>query len=223
MAAAEQEEKLREATRQIEDVVGQRVTFFRAPAFKISGATLRGLEELEYEADLSVNSQRLGPLSSDMWNVGWMMAPRGPYHPDRQCPWRRGTLRLWEIPLSCMLLPFMSNTGQALGLRLMRALFRIFYAEGRRFNRPIVHVLHPEDLCADRAKPEPPAVGWGDLLPTRDQGIRIRRLLCETDPRRVAHGSRSLLDYMRGFPLVRFMTVPEYVHALSKATDPVTS
>ncbi len=52
-------------------ICSSRVTFFRFPVFKISGATLRILEELEYEADLSMNSQRWG-FSSDVWKVSWM-------------------------------------------------------------------------------------------------------------------------------------------------------
>lgn len=218
MPAALQKEKLWQATREIEEIIGQRVTFFRAPAFKISGATLRILEELGFEADLSVNSQRLGWLSSDFWNVGWMIAPRAPYHPDGKYPWRKGRSKLWEIPLSCILLAFMSNTGQVFGLAFMRALFRVLHAEARHWEKSIVCMLHPEDLCAERTAPVRPAFGWRDLVPTKDQGVRFRRAFCGTDPSRVAHLSRSLLDFMRGFASVRFVTVPEYVSELNRVS-----
>ena len=216
MPPVEQKEKLSRATREIEDIIQQRVTFFRAPVFKISGTTIRVLEELGYEADLSMNSQRLGVLSSDVWNVSWMAAPRGPYHPDLRSPWRRGGARLWEIPLSCLLFPFMVNTGQVLGLGLMKAFFRALYFEARRTHRPIVYMAHPEDLYPWRETPERPVFRWTDLLPSRSHGFRVRHALYETDAVKVAHLSETLLEYIRSFPDVRFPAVPEYVGELTK-------
>jgi hypothetical protein len=223
MPPVEQEEKLTRATREIEDVVQERVTFFRAPVFKISGTTIRILQELGYEADLSMNSQRLGVLSSDVWNVSWMVAPRGPYHPDFRRPWRRGQARLWEIPLSCLLFPFMVNTGQALGLAFMKTFFRALCFEARRTQRPIVYMAHPEDLYAWRKAPERPVFRWTDLLPSRSHGFRIRQALYETDPAKVARLSQALVDYMRSFNAMRFLTVPQYVDELEKGVSGVAT
>jgi len=216
MPASEQREKLTRATREIEDIIQQRVTFFRAPVFKISGTTLEILQELGYEADLSMNSQRLGVLSSDVCNISWMAAPRCPYHPDLLRPWRKGAAKLWEVPLSCLLLPFMVNTGQALGLGFMKGFFNVLCLEARRLPKPIVYMSHPEDLYPWRAAPARPVFRWGDLLPSKNHGFRIRYVFYQTDPVKVAHLSGSLLDYMRGFPLVRFLTVPAYVSELGK-------
>jgi len=216
MPPAEQREKLTRATREIEDLVQQRVTFFRAPVFKISGATIRILEELGYEADLSMNSQRLGVLSSDVWNMSWMAAPRCPYHPDFRRPWRTGVAKLWEIPLSCLLFPFMVNTGQALGLAFMKRFFMVLYFEARRRPKPIVYMAHPEDLYPNRKVPERAVFRWRDLLPSRSHGIRFRHAFYETDPAMVARLSNSLLEHMRRPPAVRFLTVPEYVSELKR-------
>jgi hypothetical protein len=216
MPLAMQENQLRRATCEIEDIVDQRVRFFRAPAFKISGNTLRVLEGLGYEADLSVNSQRLALLSSDPWNIGWMFAPRVPYHPDYRCPWRRGPLKLWEIPLSCLFLPFVSNTGVLLGLTLMKGFFRTLYRESMYSQRPIVYMAHPEDLCGWRERVTRPAVVWRDILPSRHQGIRLRWLLYDADPYKVARLAHSLVQEMRLAARVRFLTVSEYVAGLNR-------
>jgi hypothetical protein len=216
MPAAVQAETLRRATLELEDVIGQRVTFFRAPVFKLSGATLRSLEELGYEADLSMNSQRLGLFSSDVLNLTWMIAPRRPYHPDLQRPWRRGASKLWEIPLSCFLVPFMINTGLALGSAFMRAFFRGLHLEARCVRKPIVYMSHPEDVCPDRPSLRRPALQWRDLIPTRAQGFQVRKALYETDAKKVARLSATLLECMRRAPRVRFLTVPEYVAALNR-------
>ena len=214
MPPGAQKRTLTQATRVIEDLIHRPVTFFRAPVFKISGTTIQILQDLGYEADLSMNSQRLGLLSSDVWNVGWMAAPRCPYHPDLRRPWRKGKARLWEIPLSCGLLPFMVSTGQVLGLAFMKRFFWALYVEAQVMRKPIVYMSHPEDLYGWRKGLQRPMIRWRDLLPSRNQGFPIRRAFCETDPMKVAGLSVSLLEYMRSFPGVRFLTVPEYVGEL---------
>lgn len=216
MSLSAQEDRLRQATREIEDLIQQRVTFFRAPAFKISGATIRILEELGYEADLSVNSQRLGVFSSDVWNLSWMVAPRRPYHPDILYPWRRGRSRLWEIPLSCLFLPFMVNTGQVFGSAFMKAFFRGLYFESSYSKKPIVYMLHPEDLYPWREPPRRVPFRWRDLIPTRVHGFRFKYSLYETNPAKVAHHCQILLEYMRSFSRAKFLTVPEYVAELNR-------
>lgn len=215
MPHAEQKEKLSLATREIEDIIQQRVTFFRAPVFKISGTTIRVLEELGYEADLSMNSQRLGLTSSDVWNVSWMLAPRRPYHPDFKYPWRKGRAKLWEIPLSCMLLPYMSNTALVFGVRFMKTFFRGLLVESRLSGKPVVYMAHPEDLYPWRASPTHPPFHWRELAPS-EQGFRIRRRLFEADASKVAWMAESLLECMSGSGAAKFLSVPEYAAELSR-------
>lgn len=216
MPAAEQKEKLARATREIEDIIQRRVAFFRAPVFKISGKTIRVLEELGYEADLSMNSQRLGLFSSDVWNLSWMVAPRGPYHPDVQYPWRKGGSKLWEIPLSCILLPYMSNTALVLRLRFMKAFFRSLWIESVCWGKPIVYMLHPEDLYPLRHSSVRPPFRWRDLIPTKEEGFRVRRWLFLTDAREIARMSKALLEHMCQAGRAQFLTVPEYVTELGR-------
>jgi len=219
MPAAEQKEKLSRATREIEDIIQQRVTFFRAPVFKISGTTIRVLEELGYEADLSMNSQRLGLLSSDVWNVSWMVAPRRPYHPDFQHPWRKGQAKLWEIPLSCILLPYMSNTALVCGLRFMKTFFRGLLVEARWVEKPIVYMSHPEELCPCRTPPPATRFQWRDLVPTRERGVRFRHRLFEPDVRKIGLMSKSLLEHMSQTRCANFVTVPEYAAGLNRSSS----
>jgi len=216
MPPAEQKEKLSRATREIEDIIQQRATFFRAPVFKISGATIRVLEELGYEADLSMNSQRLGLSSSDVWNVSWMLAPRRPYHPAFHYPWRKGQATLWEIPLSCILLPYMSNTGLVFGSGFMKAFFRGLLIESRWSKKPVVYMLHPEDLYPWRKSLAHPPFRWRDVIPTWTEGFRFRRSLFETEPQKIAAISEALLRHMVSARRVSCSTVPEYVAELTR-------
>ena len=219
MSPDAQEDALRRATRELEDVTQQPVRFFRAPVFRMNGATIRALERLGYEAELSMNSQRLGLLSSDPWNVTWMAAPRGPYHPDTERPWRRGTARLWEIPLSCWLLPFMSNTLLMFRVEFMKLFFRALYAESRLSGRPIVYMTHPEEFHAARPAVPRHVFRWTDLLPST-YGFSFRHALMQTDPEIIARESRELFEYMRTFPGIRFLTVPELVRRLNGTPAP---
>lgn len=209
----EQRERLRRATIELEDVVQARVRTFRAPAFRISGPTFRALEDLGYDADLSMNSQRLGLLSSDMWNVTWMLAPRLPYHPDDRRPWRPGRLRLWEIPLSCFVLPFMSMTLLTFGLRSMRLFFRALLFESRRTGKPIVFMTHPEEFLGDREAPQPRRLRWRDALPS-EYGLQFRHAFVERDPSVIADRSRRFFDHIRSFAATRFVTVSDYLRGI---------
>lgn len=76
----------------LEDVTGNNITCFRAPAFRISADTFRVLEELNVYADLSVCSQRIPLLSSQIKNYHWLLAPRVPYHPSIDDPYSAGNL-----------------------------------------------------------------------------------------------------------------------------------
>ena len=214
----DQRDRLARATAELEAVVGRDIRSFRAPAFRLSGATLRALDELGYDADLSMNSQRLGLLSSDPWNFSWMVAPRLPYHPDGLRPWRPGRLRIWEIPLSCVLLPFMSTTMLVAGLGPMRLFFRVLLAEARVSAKPVVYMTHPEELVADRPRPDARPFRWRSLLPG-EYGFEFRHALVERDPRTIARRSRELFDHMRSAGPVTFQTVGEYVLRLNSPRE----
>ncbi len=131
-----QKAMLSEAKKRIEAIAGQEVISFRAPAFKISGVTVKALEENGFKADLSVTSQRLGILSSDAANIGWLYSPRSPYHPGYRNPFRRGDSSLWEIPSSAFILPFSSNLIIASGGTLIKVFFKLLSAESRLRKNP---------------------------------------------------------------------------------------
>jgi hypothetical protein len=56
---------------------------------------------------------------------------------------KRGNLDISEIPISAAILPFITSTMKVLGLPMMKALFRILYAESWLTGKPIVFLGHP--------------------------------------------------------------------------------
>jgi hypothetical protein len=207
---------IEEATRKLEAVVGAPILAFRSPRVKTSSRTLRLLAEYGYLADSSVCSQRIDFISSNLINPGWVTAPRRPYHPRHDNPFRRGNLSIWEIPVSAVVLPFISGSLNAFGLRFMKVYFRSLCAESRCTGKPIVYLAHPSEFILARGKAHSRLKSY--LLESqlfspryiRTHGLLLRNLLRRMDGETLCDCSRELFSYMASFPGVTFPTVSEY-------------
>ena len=204
-----QRDYIERATCLLEAQTGSSITAFRGPRVKVSSTTLALLAERGYLADSSVCSQRLDLLSSNLINTGWLVAPRSPYRPHGDSAFRRGNLDILEIPVSALMLPFISTSLYILRLVVIKMLFRLLYAEARCKGKPIVYLAHPEEFGPQSW----PAFKLSDLSlgNLRTHGLMLRKHLNESDPEARLALSRALFSYMSSFPGVRFMTVREYV------------
>lgn len=207
MPVAMQQQYLSEATAILRAVGGCEIRAFRGPRVKVSGPTLKILSELGYVADSTICSQRFDLVSSNGLDTGWLRAPRNPYHPSATDAYRRGDLPILELPVSALLVPFISSTLYVLGLPFMKLLFRLLYMESRRTGKPIVYLFHPYEF-ADEIK--------GAKVYKRDlkvHGLRVRRHLYRGDAATRLDWNRRLWQYMAGFAGVRFLTASQYVEA----------
>jgi hypothetical protein len=111
----------------------------------------------------------------------------------------------------------MINTALVLGAVFMRALFRILYIEASRSRnaKSIVYMAHLEDLYSCRPAARGP-FQWTDLLLSSKQGFRVRQVLYEKDPSKVATLAHAVIKMLRSAPHVRFVTVPESVKELDR-------
>lgn len=199
---------IEQATRLLEEMAGAPITAFRGPRVKTSPVTLELLAEYGYRTDSSVCSQRLDLVSSNLINVGWLVAPRSSYHPHRDSAFKRGDLDILEVPVSALMIPFISSTLYVFRLSLVKALFRLLYAEACHSNKPIVYLAHPAEFGPQtRAR-----LGMSNLSlkALRTHGLRFRKRLFEPDPELRQGLSRALFSYIAGFPRVRFMTMREF-------------
>jgi len=196
------------ATRLLEKETGTSITAFRGPRVKISATALGLLSERGYLTDSSVCSQRLDVVSSNLINVGWLRAPRSPYHPHRESAFKRGDLDILEVPVSALAIPFISSALYVLRLPLIKMLFRLLYAEARHKDKPIVYLAHPSELGLQSA----PRFKWSHLSPKtlRTRGLRLRRHLRPDAELRLSL-NRALFSCIAALPGVRFMTMREYV------------
>jgi hypothetical protein len=196
------------ATRLLEEQTGAAITAFRGPRVKVSSVALKVLAEYGYLTDSSVCSQRLDLLSSNLIHTGWLRAPRSPYHPHRDSAFKRGDLDILEVPVSALMLPFISTSLYVFRLPVVKMLFRMLYVEARRKGKPIVYLVHPEEFGPQSWAP----FKLSDLSPgnLRTHGLMLRKHLNEADPEARLALNRALFSYVAVFPDVRFMTMREY-------------
>lgn len=201
---------LREATRTLEDAIGEPVRCFRAPCYQISGHTLPILDELGYRADLSINPQHFPLFSSTPWGFGKLFAPRSPYHPGRQNPFRKGELKLLEIPTSCLALPFSQATILAVPRVAVRAMASVLASEAKRFQRAVVLQLHPESMVGKDDWKYPP-ICWKDFVPSRSGGFGFRYHLIERDPKKVQKLTVCILGWLRAETGLNAISVDDFL------------
>jgi predicted deacetylase len=211
---------IEEATRKLEAIAGVPMRAFRSPRVKISSHTLSLLAEYGYLADSSVCSQRVDFVTSNLVNPGWLVAPRRPYRPNRTNPFKRGDLPIWEIPVSAMILPFISGSLSVFGLRFMKAYFRSLCAESRFTGKPIVYLAHPTEFILvmgnvrNLIKRHLFTPKFFSPRYVRTHGFLARNLLRRMDGESLFNNFRELLAYMVSLPDVAFMTSSEYVNYL---------
>lgn len=217
---------IEEATQKLETVVSEPIQTFRSPRVKTSAITLKLLAEYGYSADSSVCSQRIDFVSSNLINPGWITAPRRPYHPNHTNAFKRGDVPIWEIPVSAVMLPFISGTLNVFGLRFMKILFNLLYKEAKLTGKPIVYLAHPPELInrTTRETQSPHLLTQKfSLSQIKTHGFLIRRALYRMDGTTWCQATRQLFAYMASFSDVTFMTGKECVNYLNKTVPKAES
>jgi hypothetical protein len=205
-----QRQNLFEAKHLLEDRLGVTVTAFRAPAFRISKHTLVLLDSLGFHADLSICSQRLPLLSSQVSNYNLLLAPTWPYHPHPDNPYEKGTLNLLEIPNSAALIPYMSSiTG--MNISVIELLTFLLESETTIVSKPLVYQCHPEDFVYYRQERQRLRLGWQMLAPTGQNGIPARWALLETDGEVLYHRNQEFWRFLRNRSQFHFCSVDSYI------------
>ncbi len=131
----------------LEDIIGDEVISFRAPAARVDKRFCNVLHEAGYKIDSSVSSQRLDMFFSFgvLKKLNWITAPRKAYFTDENNIFRRGDSPIFEIPISAMGFPYI-GTFMRISPWLNRFTRRLLYwetlANGRQFN----FLTHPNEF-----------------------------------------------------------------------------
>lgn len=169
----EQLDHLRQSKRILEDIIGEEVTSFRAPAARVGKGFSQVLLEAGFRVDSSVCSQRLDMMFSfgSLKKLHWLTAPRKAYHTKPDNIFRKGDSSLLEVPVSAMGFPYI-GTFMRIAPGLNRLTRRLLYWETVCNGRQFVFLTHPNEFIdetrddgpIERRASNPIAYFFGDVL-----------------------------------------------------------
>ena len=147
MPLEKQIEHLQKSKKILEDISGEEVISFRAPALRVNKDTTIALAECKYKIDSSVASQRFDMFMSfgGLKKLNWLTAPRRPYRTSPSTLFKKGDGKIIEVPLSASLFPYLSTTMRI--FPNLTALQRNIMAfESSITGKPIVFDTHPNEF-----------------------------------------------------------------------------
>lgn len=134
----------------LEDLGGQEVSSFRAPALRVNRFTPRALMEVGFKIDSSISSQRADMMFSfgALKKVNRLIAPRLPYYCDANDLAKRGSFPIYEIPISALVMPYV-GTAMRIIPYATRALRSVLHWEACLNGKPINLLIHPNEMILD--------------------------------------------------------------------------
>ena len=147
MPFEKQKRHLEYSKKLLEDISGQEVISFRAPALRTNKNTARALIETGYRIDSSVASQRFDFFLSfgSKNKFKWLAAPRLPYKVDPENIFKKGNSNLIEVPLTALFIPYLSTTMRIFP-RITSLQRRIINIETSFNYKPVVFDIHPNEF-----------------------------------------------------------------------------
>lgn len=153
MPFPKQKEHLDYSKKLLEDISGEEVISFRAPALRVSPLTARALIETGFKTDSSIASQRFDFFLSfgSKQKMNFIKAPRLPYRTTMNNIFRKGDSDLVEIPLSATLMPFLGTTMRIMpGLTFLQQ--RLLDLETGMNGKPAVFGTHPNEFIDESSE-----------------------------------------------------------------------
>ena len=155
LSPEEQLRHLKESKQILEDIIGEEVVSFRAPAARVDKQIPEVLLEAGFKVDSSVASQRLDMMFSfGAWKkMHWLMAPRKAYFTQPDNIFRKGDSDLLELPISAMVFPYI-GTFMRIAPVLNRFTRRLLYWETLCNGRQFVFLTHPNEFIDEEKETE---------------------------------------------------------------------
>lgn len=154
MPFEKQKRHLIETKTLLEDISGQEVINFRAPALRVNNSTARALIEAGYRIDSSVASQRFDFFLSfgGRIKLNWLKAPRKPYRTDHNSIFKKGDSPLVEVPLSAFVFPYLGTTMRVFP-RTTNIQKWFIHQESSLTGKPVVFDIHPNEFIDESDEP----------------------------------------------------------------------
>lgn len=147
LSPEEQLSHLRQSKQILEDIIGEEVVSFRAPAARVDKKFPLIMKEAGFKVDSSVSSQRLDMMFSfgALKKLNWLMAPRHAYFAQEENIFRKGESEILEVPISAMGFPYI-GTFMRIAPGLNRFTRQMLYWETLCNGRQFVFLTHPNEF-----------------------------------------------------------------------------
>ena len=147
LSPKEQLSHLKQSKQILEDIIGDEVVSFRAPAARVDKGFPQILAEAGFKVDSSVSSQRLDMMFSfgALKKLHWLTAPRKAYFTQTDNIFRKGESDVMEAPISAMGFPYI-GTFMRIAPGVNRFTRRMLYWETLCNGRQFVFLTHPNEF-----------------------------------------------------------------------------
>lgn len=147
MPPEEQLSHLKQSKQILEDIIGDKVVSFRAPAARVDKGFPQILAEAGFKVDSSVSSQRLDMMFSfgALKKLHWLTAPRKAYFTKTDNIFRKGDSEILEVPISALVFPYI-GTFMRIAPTLNRITRNVLYCETLCNGRQFVFLTHPNEF-----------------------------------------------------------------------------
>lgn len=150
MTLDEQIAELRQSKDLLEQIGGQEVISFRAPALRVNGDTPKALREAGYKYDSSVAPQRMDAFMSLGANKKqWLKAPRAIYETTVDNLARKGKSGIIEVPITSYGVPYIGTVMRISPHVLTPLIRRLLYKESKRKDTPVTFLYHPSEAVQE--------------------------------------------------------------------------
>ena len=143
----EQLSHLKQSKHILEDIIGDEVVSFRAPAARVDEGFPMIMKEAGFKVDSSVASQRFDMMFSfgALKKLHWITAPRKAYFVKEDNIFKKGDSQVLEVPISAMGFPYI-GTFMRIAPGLNRMTRRVLYWETCCNGRQFVFLTHPNEF-----------------------------------------------------------------------------
>ncbi len=143
----EQLSHLRQSKQILEDIIGDEVISFRAPAARVNEKFPQIMKEAGFKVDSSVASQRLDMFFSfgALKKLHWISTPRKAYLVNEENIFKKGDSEVMEVPISAVGFPYI-GTFMRIAPGLNRMTRQLLYWETLCNGRQFVFLTHPNEF-----------------------------------------------------------------------------
>ena len=147
LSPEEQLSHLKQSKQILEDIIGDQVISFRAPAARVDKGFAEILQEAGFKVDSSVSSQRLDMMFSfgALKKLHWLTAPRKAYFAQSDNIFKKGDSDVLEVPILAFVFPYI-GTFMRIAPELNRFTRWFLYCETLCNGRQFVFLTHPNEF-----------------------------------------------------------------------------